>query len=802
MLKNFLMISWRNLKHHKGYSFIKIAGLTIGFLAFIIISLWVINELSYDRFHTNADRIYRIAVEGKIGNAEIMVDSSCPPIGPALQEELPEVVKAVRLDGGGSFTVYDVHHNKAYNENGLLYVDSTFFDVFTTEIITGNPQQMLNQKNQIVITESIAKRYFSDVDPIGKVLQIDWNQEFTISGVVADNPRNSSIRYNFLLSLSSVDRAYNQEWLSDNLETYVLVQKGITEDEIEKKINVFFREKADALFQSALGITMDEWLSEGNRYRYYLTKLTDRHLFDPASTSNSSGDIIHVVVFSIIALFILLIACVNYINITSARAALRAKETGIRKVMGSTKRELIYQFLFESIVICSISFFIALAFAEILLPYFSNLTFTRISIPWSNWIFYPTIIILVLIIGSLSGMYSAITLSSFNITTVLKGGILHKKGKSWFRNSLVVFQFSISIFIMISTFIVYDQLQYMQNKNLGFDLDHVVVLQKCFQLGEQKESFKKELLKITGIENVSYSYSLPGKNSNGCVLKKTDSPNQEMFHFRETSGDYDYLESLGLTMAAGRFFSKDIASDSSAIVINETAVRDLGLSDPINEILVPAGAPEKYNIIGVVKDYHLNSLMSEIPNLVIRAPGSHWDRFLAVKIRSNDLAGTVKKIKQLWEKFLPNHPFEYYFLDDNFNQQYLAEKRMGEIFTVFALLAIFIACLGLFGLASFVAQQKTREIGIRKVLGATPGEIIHMLIRQFTRWVLFANIIAWPLAWWAVNKWVQNYAYRIDITMKYFLLSAFITILIATFTVTYHALVAATANPVDSLKCE
>jgi putative ABC transport system permease protein len=803
MINNFFKIAFRNLVRHKAFSFINITGLAIGLICFILIMLWIQDELSFDNFHQNAERIYSAGIDFKTGDTEGRGITTTPPLAPAMMAEIPEVESATRFLHAVNKLVTYKDGDINFLENGIFYADSTMFDVFTIPLITGDPTDLLTRKNTLVITEEMAQKYFRDVDPIGKTLSFDGDWDFEVVGVVKAWPANSHWRFDMLASLISIKRATNDFWLSDNINTYFKIREGADSEVVLSKINELFRRKAKPLFTQALGIEMEDWEAQGNRYNYYITPLKNIYLRSTAQDSvGTVGDISYIYLFAVIGFFILFVACINFMNLTTARSAVRAKEIGMRKVLGSSKMHLIRQFLMESMLITLLAMLIAVVAIQLLLPNFNNLTDKALDLNFAGAATIPILLLMVIVVGLMSGGYSAISLASFKILSILKGSLFSGKNKSWFRNVLVLFQFSISILVIVCTIIAYNQMNFIKNKKLGFDKEQLLVIDRAYTIGNDINTFKEELLKNPAIQYASATYHVPGTGTDGSVFQTEDSPPEELLHLRKICGDYDYLDAMGIKLVAGRYFSEDLHADSNNVVINAVAAKYMGFTDAVGQKILEPDTKEEHIIIGVVENYHTSSLHQEIEPLMMLHPGLYWNHYMAVRIQPQNVAATMEFIESKWNEFTGNQPFGYFFMDSFFDKLHKSEQRTGQFFTIFAALAIFIACLGLFGLAAFTAEQKTKEIGVRKVLGASVPSIVSILLKQFTRWVVLANIIAWPIGYFIMKSWLQNFAYHINLKVGYFLLSGIITLLIAVTTVSYLAVNAANKNPVKALKYE
>ena len=803
MFQNFFKIAFRNLVRHKAFSFINITGLAIGLVCFIFILLWIQDEVSFDNFHQDADRIFITGLDYKIGNQEGRGIKCNPPLAPAMMAEIPEIESATRFLHAINKLVTYKDGDVSFLENGIFYADSTIFDVFTIPLITGDPTDLLTRKNTLVITKEMAQKYFGDVDPIGKILSFDGKRDIEVVGVVKAWPANSHWRFDMLASLISTRSATDDSWWSNYIYTYFKIREGTNIEVVLPKINELVRRKKNVSFAQILGMEREEWEAQGNRSGYYATPIRDIYLRSTTQDNvGTVGDIRYVYLFAVIGFFILFVACVNFMNLTTARSAVRAKEIGMRKVLGSSKRSLIFQFLIESILITLFAMFIAVVAIELLLPYFNNLTDKALNMNFAGVATIPILLLMVIVVGLMSGGYSAISLASFKILTVIKGSLFNGKSKTWFRNVLVLFQFSVSILVIVCTIIAYNQMNYIKNKKLGFDKEQLLIIDRASTIGDDLGTFKEELLKNPAIQYASATYHIPGTEAGGQSFRTEDSAPEELLDLTLLCGDYDYLDAMGIKLVAGRYFSEEIHSDSNNVVVNATAVKLMGFTDAIGKKILVPNSEEGLIIIGVVEDFHISSLHKEIEPIILLHPGSGWDHYLAVRIQPQNVSATLEFIEAKWNEFSGNQPFEYFFMDSFFDNLHKSEQRTGQFFTIFAALTIFIACLGLFGLAAFTAEQKTKEIGVRKVLGASVPSIVSILLKQFTRWVILANIIAWPIGYFIMKSWLQNFAYHIDLKLGYFLLSGIITLLIAVITVSYLAVNAANKNPVKALNYE
>lgn len=802
MIKNYFKIAIRNIIKHKSFSFINIIGLAIGIACSILILLFVTNELSYDKFHEKADRIYRIAVRASIGDTKINQTYSSSITFQKLLEDFPEIENGIKFLRLGRVPI--ILDKKTFYESRFYAVDSTFYDVFTIPLIQGNPKTVLSNPNTMVVSKNTAIKYFGNTDAVGKVLTADFGPEgsidFKITGVSENVPNNSHFHYDLLVSSASFPTYINDPgWSSNNFISYVVLKKGTSKEGVEEKLKEFTRKYMG-------GERFDKWVAQGNFWEYYLQPVTKIHLnSDLNGEFEANGNETYVYIFSVISIIILLIACINFMNLSIAKSSLRAKEVGLRKVVGSSRNKLMCQFLSESVLLSYISLALGIVIVEILLPLYRNLIGRQLDIHYfDNFVVIPSLLALGLIVGIISGSYPAFFLSSFKPITVFKGNLGSSKGSSWLKNVLVVFQFTISIFLIIGTLVVYQQLKFFQNQKLGFEKDQVLVVSNPGSLGNNIIPFKEALRKFSSVMDVSGSNTLPGKGfSNiGFGAEAVD----QSFTLNLCVCDYDFLKTLKLKLAQGRFFSRDFVSDSNAAVLNEKAVELLGWDNPIGK-RINNWAQNRGNfvVIGVIKDYHYESLHHKIRPMALFLSGGYYtnvERCISVRLNSENISGTIKYIENTWNNFAQNMPFEYSFLDEDFDNLYINEKQTRKLFTIFSCLAIFIACLGLFGLVSFIADRKTKEIGIRKVLGASVSGIVTILNKSFIKLVLIANFIAWPAAWYAMNRWLQNFAYRIKLSWWMFVLAALISLMIALITVSSQTVKAALKNPVNSLRYE
>jgi putative ABC transport system permease protein len=790
MLSNYLKIAIRNLKRHKGYSAINIAGLAVGMASALLITLWVQHELSYDKFHVNANELCRIITKDE-KEPENSGNYNCALMLPTtLKDNYPEIADFSRLIKLSSIRSCQVSYvpvqnpdaRKIFKEEWFFLADPSFFRMFTFPFSKGNPQTALSSVDNIVITEKTAEKYFGDEDPMGKVVNLNGESDLTVAGVIGNIPDNSSLKFDFIAPIQ-IMRGYLKTWAVVG-PAFIQLEKGASFQEVEKKI------------YGAIEKYGPERLSG---QRVTLQPMRDIHL---NAGLGSSGNKNYVYIFSIVAVFILAIACINFMNLSTARSGIRAKEIGLRKVLGVYPPQLIRQFLTESVFMSSISLALGLVLLEIFLPIFRGLTARQLEIHYfDNFIVLPGLIGFAILVGVAAGVYPAFVISSFQPVNILKGLFTGSPKRSTLRTILVVLQFSISILLIVATTIVYKQLNFILTKDLGFDREQVLSIPISDKYKRKYDTLKRELGDVSDVINITTSNSLPvnidGFNPVSWEGKSSDDPVYMSF----VSVDYDYIETMKMEIVKGRSFSRKFAEESSSFIINEAGQKLMGMDDPIGKIFSLQN--RKGRIIGVVKDFNFASLKDKIQPLVMTfAPGWYFSPYFLIKIKIENLSGTLENLRHAAKRFDPDYPFEYRFLDDAFNEMYRSEEQLGRIFVYFAILAIFISCLGLFGMASFMTESRTKEIGVRKILGASVAKLIFSLSREFIKWVLAANIIAWPVAYFMMSKWLQNFTYRIDISIWIFLMSAILALFVAFLTVSFQSIRAATANPVDSLRYE
>ncbi len=805
MLINHLKITFRNLWRRKTMSAINIFGLAVGIATCLVIALYVIHQLSYDRFHEKADRIVRVVFRGNVQGEQMNEAHVMPPTAQALLADYPEVEEATRLRIFGTPRIK--YGEKSFREDAVAFVDANFFSVFTLPLIHGDAATALTQPNTVVISDDMASKYFGKEDPVGKVLTLqDQQQQCKVTGVMQPIPSNSHFNFDVFISMASLDEAKENSWLQSEFYTYLVLQPGYDYRELEAKLPQVAKKYMSPQMQESMGVSLDQFMEQGNNIGLYLQPLTEIYLHsDFLFDLGPRGDIRHVYIFEAIALFMLVIACINFMNLSTASASKRAREVGVRKVMGSGKWSLIWQFLTESVMLTAIAMLLALGLTELALPVFNQLAGTALSLSlWDNWWMVPAILALILGVGLLAGSYPAFYLSSFRPVAVLKGKFSNGNKTLSIRSILVVFQFSISIIMIFGTMVVHLQLQYLQKTNLGYNKDQVLILPETHSLGSKEEAFKQLILQDSRIQNVSSSGYLPAgtsDNNNFFIFPEEDISLQIKTIKYEV--DDAYIPTLGITLIAGRNFSDVVATDKDAIILNETAAKALGWGDgdAVGKIVTNINENKReYRAIGVVEDFYFRPLHEAISPLVMVA--GKIAGTIIIKTKTHDTAGLLATLEKHWASFGTEEPFVYSFLSDRVHTTYQSEQKAGFILAIAAGLTILIACLGLFGLATFTAEQRTKEIGIRKILGASVSSILGLLSQDFIKLVLIAFIIAAPLAWLGMSEWLEDYARRIDLAWWIFASAGGLALFITICIISIQSIKAAVSNPVKSLRNE
>lgn len=810
MFRNYLKIAWRNLTKYKFISFINLFGLTVGLTCCLLILTYILNEVSYDKYNKNADRVYRVTrtFYNGDGSVSLKLSTVSPPFGYYMPTDFPEIEKMTRLLNNGTTPLR--YKDKLINEPNVFFADENLCDVFTVKVLKGDPKTALKEPFSVMLTEETAKKYFGDEDPMNKVLRANNQFDVKVTGVFKAFPSNAHMHPNILVSFNTLkdsavygEKNLQTNWGNNSFFTYILLPKNYDVKKMEARFPAFIDKRMTGQYGA----------NEPSKFtKLDLQKLTDIHLYSHTDyEAEPNGDINRVYIFSAIALFILLIACINYMNLSTARATLRAREIGIRKVVGARRKELVFQFLSESLLITWAAIVIALALLYFFVPWLNTITEESLSVnQLLKWQVLIPLFLSPFVVGILAGIYPALFMSSFQPVKTLKGLFKVKGSSISFRKVLVVTQFAISIVLIITTMIVIQQLHFMQRTALGYDKEHLVTLPYYSQLDNRYESFRNTLLQSSSIKDLGRSSRIPtGRllDDMGASSPGGDSMVPVKTEIRYVATDYDFVPTYGIHMVAGRNFSRDYGTDTSNFVINEAAVKAIGWKNAEQAV----GKNFKYgfitgHIIGVMNDFHFESLHQEIKPMILimpaSQPGQSFYNNISVKIAGNNIPAALDALKNAWQKYLPDLPYQYTFLDENFSKLYAAEQRQGTIFTAFAFIAIIIACLGLLGLSAFAISQRVKEIGIRKVLGANVNSVVLLLSKDFLKLIAIAFVIAAFIGWFAMYKWLQDFAYRITIQWWVFIAAGIIAAAVAFLTISLQALKAATSNPVKNLRTE
>lgn len=787
MIKNYFKTAWRNLLHNKTFSLINIFGLALGMACSLIIMLWLKDETKMDKFHANGKRLYRV-MENQFYSGEISTFESTPGIlAENIVKDIPEIQMASQMlwEESPLFTVGDV-----YDKEKGRYAEKDFLRMFSFKLLKGDPATALARPDAIVISQNLAKKYFKGEDPVGKMIRIDNKDNVMVTGILADIPESSSLKFDFLMNFEQWRKKndWAKEWGNNGPRCYVMLSPNASLKSVNDKIKNYIKTK-----------------NKDSNVDLFLQNYAESYLYSNWEHGKQNGGRIdYVKIFTLVAIIILIIACINFMNLATARSLRRAREIGVRKVVGAGKRQLIGQFIGESLFVSFIALFLALVMTALIIPAFNTVTEKHLSIDLTNPSFIIIILSLTILTGFLSGSYPALFMSSLRPITVLKGILKFKSGATYFRKSLVVFQFALSIILILGMIVVYRQISYINNKNLGFDRENLLYMPLEGEIAKTYTTFKEELSKQPGIKSVTSAQSDPtevGSSTQGIRWPGKDTTKLTLFSVNPVT--YDYIKTMGIQLVQGRDFSPDYGLDSMSYLVNESAARKIGYKDPVGKELTMWG--DKGTIIGLMKDYHYNSLKVPIEPLIIRLHKKSWGDYWGSVIIRTEKGKTplaIASMEKMYKQFNPGFPFKYYFTDDEIRKNYKSEHTVSKLSRYFAFLAIFISCLGLFGLVTFTAEQKTKEIGIRKVLGASVTGIVQMLSRDFLKLVLIAAFVAFPFAWWFIHNWLTNFAYRVDIGWWIFPAAGIIAMLIALLTISFQSIKAAIANPVKSLRTE
>jgi putative ABC transport system permease protein len=806
MFKNLIKYSIRSFKRQRSYIIINVLGLSIGIACSLLIALFVINEASYDRYNTKKDRIFRLVLNGKIGGQEITAAYTAAVIGPTMLKEFPEVEDFLRMDNGGPTVVE--YNNQTFADDHIIQADSSFFNFFSIPVLKGDPKNLLNAPRKVVLSKSTAKRIFGNENPIDKPLKIGSDTaRYTVSGVMEDIPENSHFEASIISSFMTNPRSKDPTWLSNSYSTYLLLKPNSSYKTVDAKIPEMIIKYVGPEVERYLGLSITDFVAKGNKYRFYLQNLKNIHL-DPSVQPQfkSSSDPKYLVIFGSIAILIVLIAAINFMNLSTAQASRRAKEVGIKKIAGSTRGTLITQFLSESFILSFISLILAIIFIKVTLPYFNNLLGARLGLSlFATWYTIPVLILFSVIVGFLAGSYPAFFLSSFNPYEVLKGNVKSSMKNGRLRRVLVVFQFAVSILLVVGTIIMYRQINYMLNKDVGFNKEQLIVINRAEALGSKVKSFKDVVKGIPGVINIASSTAVPGRNNNdnGYTM---EGRKDETFLMQTNWIDYNYLETYGMTLASGRSFNESFTTDQQACLVNESAVKSFSITDFTKTRFMQPRDSGKFDylpIIGVVRNFNFESLRNPIQPYLFKFQNNNmmWG-YITVRLSARNYSRTISEIETRWKEFVPNNPLQYYFVDADFEQMYKQEKQNAQMAVIFSILAIFIASLGLFGLTSFTVEQRTKEIGVRKAMGSSIARIYIVISQEVIILVSISALIAWPLIYYIATKWLENFYYRITLGVFSFIAGLSIALGIAILTISYRIMRAAMINPAQSLKYE
>jgi putative ABC transport system permease protein len=793
------------MRKHSGYLILNITGLTIGLTSFLIITLYVLHELNYDRFHKNYENIYRVKVKGIMAGATLDQAITSAPMAQALLTDYPEVLHAVRINRSGAWLVK--YGENRFNEDGVLFADSSFFSVFDFKLLKGDPKTALVNPRSMILTEKFSNKYFGNEDPVGKRISLEADTNlYTITGVIQNIPANSHFKFDMLGSLNSLGDSRSTQWLNHNYYTYIVLKDGTKRKYMESKFPEIVLKYVGPQLKKFVGITIEDFQKAGNRFGYELEPLKDIHLKGaPQYQLEPSGSSTTVWIFAVIALLILVIAIINYVNLATAKSAGRAKEVGIRKVSGSEKSGLIFQFVGESLIIVAISAIIASALVLVLTPAFDNLIGKEISLNlFSGFRGILGLIALIAVAGTAAGAYPAFVLASFNPIEVLKWTLNPGSISKTLRSILVVFQFTVSIVIIIGAFAVYRQLNFMTSADMGVEKNNLLVIRRPDALNKKIESFKERVLQIPGVEKIANATAIPGTNNfNNNAFFLDNDPTKATFLINQDQVSFGFAETMGIKLSEGRFFSKDYGTDSMAIMINERAVKALGLIDPVGKYILRPGNSGKFDrlrIVGVMKDFNIASFHDKITPVCFTLMRGNYEGYLCVRLNGKNTQEVIRSIENIWKDYSNRQPFQYSFFADEFNKNYETEFKTGRIFILFSVLAILIACLGLIGLITYMTTIRTREVGIRKTFGASRKIIVILLSREVVILIMISSLVAYPIAYFGIKVWLQGFAEKINVTPVIYVLASAIGLAIGWFSIIYQSFKAASLNPAESLR--
>jgi putative ABC transport system permease protein len=806
MFNKLIRHSLSSFKRQRAYIIINILGLSIGIACSLLIALYVINEASYDQYNVKKDRIFRTILNGKIGGQEVTTSSSPAIMGPTMLKEFPEIEDFLRMNGRGP-TVIE-YNKQTFTEDHVVEADSSFFNFFSIPVLNGDVKNLLNAPHKVVLSESTAKKIFGDDNPIDKQIKIGSDTlRFIVTGVMADIPQNSHFEANVLSSFMTNPRSKEPVWMNNSFSTYFLLKPNSSYKTVDAKYPELLQKYVGPEIQQYTGISLNDFIAQGNKYRFYLQDLSDIHLNTSIQQDfKASVDPKYLRIFGSIAILIVLIASINFMNLSTAQASRRAKEVGVKKVAGSTRSMLISQFLTESFILSFIALIVSIIFIKATLPYFNNLLGAKLELSlFGKWFTVPVLILFSVFVGFLAGSYPALFLSSFSPYEVLKGSVKNSMQNGRLRRVLVVFQFAVSILLIVGTMVMYRQIKYMLNKDLGFNKEQLIVINRAEALGTKMKSFKETVKNIPGVINISSSTALPGRtnNNNGYMM---EGRKDETFLMATSWVDYNFLDTYGMTLASGRFFNESYSADRGACIINESAQKDFRVMDiEKTRFMEPrdSGKVNYLQVIGVVKNFNYESLRNPIGPYILKFQNDNmlWG-YITVRLSSKNYTKTINEIENKWKEYVSNNPLQYYFLDADFELMYKQEKQNAQMAVIFSILAIFIAALGLFGLTSFTVEQRTKEIGVRKAMGSSLAGIYLVISKEIIVLVSVSALIAWPVVYYWAGKWLENFYYKISLGFFTLVLGLVIAMGIAILTISYRILRAARVNPAQSLKYE
>ena len=802
MFEHYLRTTFRNFWRYKGYTLINLLGLAIGLATCIIIFTYISYERSYDKFHDDYDDIYRISVKGRFAEDFFNVAVSMPPLAVNIKHNFPEVRSYSRIDQYDENIFMAIDDKKFYVE-GLYFVDTSFLDVFTFEMLQGNPATALMEPHSLVLTETIARKYFGEEDPMGKMIRLNDQASLKVTGILKDIPGNTHLKFTMLSTISTLkselgEGRYDDDWGSLFLHSYIRLQDGVDP--------VAFEEKIKMVIYDAFGEAAEEFNIE---MIPYLQSVSSIHLHSNLMAElEPNSNISYIYIFSAVAIFILIIACINFMNLSTARSSKRSREVGMRKVAGATRSQLIWQFIVESLLLTLICVILAFMMVEAFLPVFNNMTGLELETYFHRPLTIGVVLLLGIFVGFFAGTYPALVLSSFQPIRAIKGELYRGMKKSFLRNLLVVLQFSISIALLVSTWLVYEQMNFINNKKMGFDQENLLIIPlKADRLKEKGKVLKSEFEQLPSVNMISLTSSTPGSNISGQGFSPEGIDSKSPWIIYTLRADYNFIDVFDMKIKEGRKLSMEYGTDSMAAIINEALVKKIGWDEPLGKKIFHFGMGDSIRrfltVVGVVEDFHFKSLHDAIEPSMILLDRDNPD-FLAVSLHPGNIDKSIEQLRLKWEEVEHAFPFDYYFMKEEYDDLYKSEERMADLLITFTILAMMIACLGLFGLALFNIEQRTKEIGIRKIMGASVSGLLYRLSREFSKWILISALIAWPVAYYLVDNWLQSFAYRIDV-LDYawiFLVSALIAMAVALVTIIYHAYRAATSNPVDAVKWE